>query len=98
MLDGDRIAAYLLGTSGRRRGRHRRAGGVLRPGRHAAAVPAARARRPAGGRSLAAARDEGYAHAALTVDSGNPTGALGLYERAGFTVDHESVTWAKTVG
>ena len=47
---------------------------------------------------LAAARAGGYAQAALTVDSGNPTGALGLYERAGFVVDHSSVTWAKPVG
>ena len=31
-------------------------------------------------------REEGYERAALDVDSGNPTGALGLYERAGFGV------------
>ena len=47
---------------------------------------------------LAAARSEGYAQATLTVDSSNPTGALGLYERAGFAVHHEAVTWAKPVG
>ncbi|HST66799.1 MAG TPA: GNAT family N-acetyltransferase [Mycobacteriales bacterium] len=40
----------------------------------------------------------GYDQASLTVDTGNPTGALGLYERVGFTVDHESVTWAKPLG
>ena len=26
------------------------------------------------------------------------TGALGLYERVGFAVDHETVTWSKPVG
>jgi len=48
--------------------------------------------------ALAAAGSEGYGRASLTVDSSNPTGALGLYERAGFVVDHTSVTWAKPVG
>ena len=99
VLDGDRIAAYLLGyfwaaDAGATGVREAYFGqvGTLRPYR----------RRGLGALlvawSLAAARDEGYAHAALTVDSGNPTGALGLYERAGFTVDHKSVAWAKTVG
>ena len=32
-------------------------------------------------------RAEGYQRAALDVDSENPTGALGLYERAGFRTD-----------
>ena len=35
-------------------------------------------------RVLAAARDEGYRTASLNVDTANPTGALGVYERAGF--------------
>jgi mycothiol synthase len=47
--------------------------------------------------ALARFAAEGYQQASLTVDSGNPTGALGLYERAGFTVDHRSVTWTKPV-
>ena len=42
-------------------------------------------------------REEGYERAALDVDSGNPTGALGLYERAGFGVTRRSVTWSKPV-
>jgi len=29
------------------------------------------------------------------VDADSPTGAVGLYERAGFTVDHTSVTQSK---
>jgi mycothiol synthase len=47
--------------------------------------------------ALARFREEGYERASLTVDTGNPTGALGLYERAGFTVDHQSVTWTRPV-
>lgn len=39
----------------------------------------------------------GYARSALTVDSGNATGALGLYERAGYTVTHRSVTWSRAL-
>ena len=36
--------------------------------------------------SMRASRDAGYARTALDVDAENPTGALGMYERAGFTV------------
>lgn len=35
---------------------------------------------------LAACRAHGYRRASLSVDTGNPTGALGLYQRAGFVV------------
>jgi mycothiol synthase len=35
-------------------------------------------------RVLALGRDAGYVTASLNVDTANPTGALGLYERAGF--------------
>jgi hypothetical protein len=34
----------------------------------------------------------------LTVDAANATGALGLYERAGFAVTDTSVTWTKALG
>ena len=37
--------------------------------------------------SLAAHQDLGYDEAALDVDSLNPTGALGIYEAAGFTTE-----------
>ena len=40
----------------------------------------------------------GYEQASLTVDTANPTGALGLYERVGFGIDHETVTWARPLG
>jgi ribosomal protein S18 acetylase RimI-like enzyme len=99
VLDGDRIVAYLLSyfyaadasATGVREAYIGQLG-TLRPWR----------RRGLGGlllaTGLAAAHAGGYAQATLTVDSGNPTGALGLYERAGFVVDHEAVTWAKPVG
>ncbi|SER15063.1 GNAT family N-acetyltransferase [Lentzea albida] len=37
-------------------------------------------------RTLARAGEKGYQRAGLSVDTANPTGALGLYERAGFGV------------
>jgi ribosomal protein S18 acetylase RimI-like enzyme len=37
--------------------------------------------------SLLAYRDAGFDEAALDVDSDNPTGALGVYQRAGFRVE-----------
>lgn len=39
------------------------------------------------GQALAGYREEGYDEASLDVDSENPTGALGIYERAGFEVE-----------
>ncbi len=44
---------------------------------------------------LAAYRDAGYDEASLDVDSENPTGALGLYRRAGF---EEESRWTNYVG
>jgi mycothiol synthase len=99
VLDGDRIAAYLLSyfysaeaeATGVREAYIGQLG-TLRPWR----------RRGLGGlllaTGLAAARDGGYARASLTVDSSNPTGALALYQRAGFVLDDRSVTWTKPVG
>jgi mycothiol synthase len=59
-------------------------------------------RRGLGGLLLATAlssyRTAGYERAALTVDTGNATGALHLYERAGFTVKDTYVTWMKPLG
>jgi mycothiol synthase len=40
-------------------------------------------------------RTAGYERTSLTVDSANETGALGLYERLGFTRTGASVTWTK---
>jgi len=37
----------------------------------------------------------GHEEAWLGVDSANGTGALGLYERAGFSVQRRSTSWAR---
>jgi mycothiol synthase len=46
-------------------------------------------------RVLTEARAAGFTVAALEVDADSPTGALGLYQRAGFTVDHTSIIQTK---
>lgn len=99
VLDGDEVAAYLLTyfyaadaeATGVREGWVGQLG--TRPQwrrRGLASLLLAAA--------LAGFRDAGYQQAGLDVDSENGTGALGLYERLGFVVDHRWVTWAKPVG
>lgn len=46
-------------------------------------------------RSLVLLREHGMTSAALGVDADNPTGALGLYEEAGFAVDDRFSAWRK---
>ena len=46
---------------------------------------------------LRAARDEGYVTASLDVDSENPTGAIGVYEKSGFAVVDTWVTYARPI-
>ncbi|WP_203921118.1 GNAT family N-acetyltransferase [Rugosimonospora africana] len=48
-------------------------------------------------RVLAAAKAAGCDTASLGVDADSPTGALGLYQRAGFTMEHTSVTHLKSL-
>jgi mycothiol synthase len=48
-------------------------------------------------RAMSAARAAGYASASLGVDADSPTRAVGLYQRAGFTIDHTSVIYLKPV-
>jgi ribosomal protein S18 acetylase RimI-like enzyme len=48
-------------------------------------------------RALAGAREAGFISGSLVVDADSPTGAVGLYERVGFTVKHTSVTQAKSL-
>ena len=59
-------------------------------------------RRGLGGLLLATAlrsyRDGGYARSALTVDTDNASGALGLYKRAGYALKDTWVTWLKPLG
>ncbi len=99
VLDGDAVAAYLLTylweadavATGVREAFLGQLG--VRPGWR---------RRGLGGLLLAAAlqsyRSAGYERSVLTVDTGNATGALGLYERAGYAVRDTSVTWMKGPG
>lgn len=46
---------------------------------------------------LAAYREAGYDESSLDVDSENPTGALGIYERAGFVVESRRTDYVKRV-
>jgi ribosomal protein S18 acetylase RimI-like enzyme len=48
--------------------------------------------------ALRSYRSAGYERSALVVDTGNATGALRLYERAGYAVKDSSVTWTKPLG
>jgi mycothiol synthase len=48
-------------------------------------------------RSLQMLQDMGMAEAALTVDTQNSLGALGLYESCGFRIEYRSVLYDKTV-
>ena len=47
------------------------------------------------GRSLELLRDRGMTSAVLGVDADNPTGALALYERAGFEPSYRASAWRK---
>jgi GNAT superfamily N-acetyltransferase len=46
-------------------------------------------------RSLALLRERGMTSAALGVDADNPSGALGLYESAGFAVHERFCAWRR---
>jgi hypothetical protein len=48
--------------------------------------------------ALESYRAAGYERSVLTVDTGNATGALRLYERAGYAVKDTSVVWTKPLG
>lgn len=48
--------------------------------------------------ALAEFRAQGYQKAGLGVDADNPTGALGVYTRAGFVVEHRATTYALPIG
>jgi mycothiol synthase len=96
VLDGEEVAGYLLtyfweadaAATGVREAFVGQLG-VRRPWR----------RRGVGGLLLATAlrsyRADGCERAVLTVDTANPTGALGLYERAGFVVTGKAASWTK---
>ncbi|MGV9773262.1 GNAT family N-acetyltransferase [Streptosporangium sp. NPDC003464] len=48
--------------------------------------------------ALAEFRAQGYAKAGLGVDADNPTGALGVYTRAGFEVEQRTTTYTLPIG
>ena len=49
------------------------------------------------GHAMHAYRNAGYDEAALDVDSENPSGALGVYRRAGFAVESRWTNYVLTV-
>ena len=67
---------------------------------HLGTLPAWRGRGVAGALLtgvLLGAAAQGFDYVTLDVDTANPTGALGLYERAGFEVARETISYAKAV-
>ncbi|MGH3588038.1 MAG: GNAT family N-acetyltransferase, partial [Pseudonocardia sp.] len=47
--------------------------------------------------ALVAYKEAGYDESSLDVDSENPTGALGIYERAGFVVESRWTDYASPI-
>jgi mycothiol synthase len=96
LLDGDEVASYVLGyefdaetaVTGVRDAYIGQVG-TRRPYRGRGAANALLVR------TLAAAAEEGYKTVSLGVDADNPTGALGLYERLGFTVTRRSTAYVR---
>jgi mycothiol synthase len=99
VLDGDQVVGYLLTHFWEA---DAAATGVREAYIGQLGVRPAWRRRGLGGLLLATAlrshRDAGYGDSALAVDTDNATGALGLYERAGFAVKDTWVTWIKPLG
>jgi mycothiol synthase len=96
VLDGDEVVAYLLSYFWEA---DATATGVREAFVGQLGVRPRWRRRGLGGLLLATAlrsyRAAGYKRAALTVDTANATGALGLYERAGFAVKNTYATRIK---
>jgi mycothiol synthase len=85
-FDGDQIAAYLLAYDGAGDSLHVGAVGTRRRWRNRGLASALLAD------SLAAGAADGKATASLGVDAANPTGAVSVYERLGFTARHSAFT------
>jgi mycothiol synthase len=96
VADGEEVAAYLLTYFWEA---DAAATGVREAFVGQLGVRSAWRRRGIGGLLLATAlqsyRAAGYERSVLTVDTENVTGALGLYERAGFVVTDRWATWLK---
>ncbi len=99
VLDGDLVVAYLLTSFWEA---DAAASGVREAFVGVLGVRPAWRRRGLGGLLLAAAlasyRAAGYERSVLTVDTGNATGALRVYERAGYAVQDGSCVWTKPLG
>ncbi|MEV6548398.1 GNAT family N-acetyltransferase [Streptomyces sp. NPDC051597] len=96
LLDGDQVVAYLIAeeyeadtAADGTRDCHVGYLATRRSHRGRGAAPTLMAA------TLDAALTRGYDSASLTVDTANPSGALGLYERLGFTAHREYVTYAR---
>ncbi|GAA0597282.1 GNAT family N-acetyltransferase [Streptomyces crystallinus] len=96
LLDGDEVVAYLIAeeydadtAAEGSRDCHIGYLATRRSHRGLGAAPALMAA------TLDAALTHGYDTASLTVDTANPSGALGLYERLGFAAHREYVTYAR---
>ncbi|GHH42447.1 GNAT family N-acetyltransferase [Streptomyces candidus] len=98
LVSGDEVVAYLLAEEN-----DAKTAATGRRDCHVGYLGTRRAWRGRGGAPallaelLGAARDAGYDTASLTVDTANPSGALGFYQQSGFTVDRESVTYARAL-
>jgi mycothiol synthase len=96
VLDGDEVAAYLLTYFWEA---DAAASGIREAFVGQLGVRPAWRRRGLGtlllATALASYRPAGYDRSALAVDTGNATGALRLYERAGFAVNDTAVSWTK---
>jgi mycothiol synthase len=96
VLNGDEVAAYLLTSFWEA---DAAASGVREAFVGLLGVRPAWRRRGLGALLLATAlrsyRAAGYERSVLTVDTGNPTGALRLYERAGYALRDTSIVWTK---
>jgi mycothiol synthase len=99
LLDGDEVVAYLLTSFWEA---DAAASGVREAFVGHLGVRPAWRRRGLGalllGTALESYRAAGYDRSILTVDTGNATGALRLYERAGYTLRDTSVVWTKPLG
>jgi len=98
VLEGDEVVAYLL--------TNRYPQDDAARGAPHGWIDYIGSRRAHRGRGLATAllrtaclayRDAGFAEALLGVDVENPSGALGLYERFGFTLDRRATSYARPV-
>lgn len=99
LLDGDQVASYVLSYE---YDADTEATGVR--DLYIAMVGTRRAYRGRGAanallsRTLTAAAAAGFETSSLGVDAANPTGAFGLYERVGFTVEHRFTTYSLVLG